>query len=96
MMAELTNTTRPRLAAKARLKLDKKTGRFLLLYPEAGLELNRTGAEILELCDGVRSLGEIAETLVKRYPDKPREAIEGEVRGFLKALTDRALLRTVE
>ena len=45
-------TAKPRLADKARLRLDPKTGETLLLYPEAGLKLNRTGTHVLERCTG--------------------------------------------
>ena len=38
---------RPRLAAKTKLRLDPKTGKYILLYPEKGLLLNPTGAAIL-------------------------------------------------
>ena len=38
---------RPTLAAKARLRKDVRSGRYLLLYPERGMELNATGVEIV-------------------------------------------------
>ena len=38
---------RPRLAPKARLRFDRKTERYLLLYPEKRLELNPTIARSL-------------------------------------------------
>jgi len=57
----------PRVAPKARLQWDDVRKRHVLLYPEGLVILNPTGAEILGLCDGVRSLAEIVATLEQRY-----------------------------
>lgn len=82
---------RPRLALKARLKSDGPSGRYLLLYPERGMELNSTGAQIVRLCNGERTVAEIIEMLVARHA-APRQRIEREVVAFLGALHARALL----
>lgn len=83
---------RPALAAKARLKKDAHSGRYLLLYPERGMELNATGVEIVRLCDGTATVSEIVGTLVRRYASTPPQVVESEVLTFLGALQDRALL----
>jgi pyrroloquinoline quinone biosynthesis protein D len=83
---------RPTLAAKARLRQDSKTGRYLLLYPERGMDLNATSVEILRLCNGEATVSEIVETLARRYASTPSSVIESEVLSFLTALHDRALL----
>ena len=57
----------PLVAAKARLQWDDVRKRHVLLYPEGLVILNPTGAEILELCDGVRSLADIVAALEQRY-----------------------------
>jgi pyrroloquinoline quinone biosynthesis protein D len=80
------------LAAKARLRKDSKSGRYLLLYPERGMELNATGTEILQMCTGEATVGEIIEALAQRHAPTPRSRIEQEVLAFLGALRDRALL----
>jgi coenzyme PQQ biosynthesis protein PqqD len=83
---------RPRLAAKARVRFDRLTQRFLLLYPEKGLELNPTAADIVQLCTGQHTLVEIADRLTEKYPKQPRESIERELQGFLAALAQRGLV----
>ena len=83
---------RPRLAAKARLRFDRKTEGYLLLYPEKGLQLNPTAADIAQLCTGEHTVGEIAERLAAKYSKQPRAAIEREMLGFLAALEERGLL----
>ena len=85
-------STRPRLAQKARLRSDGKSGRYILLYPERGMELNPTGAEILKLCTGERTVAEIVATLAARHAAAPPERIEREVLSFLEALHARALV----
>jgi coenzyme PQQ biosynthesis protein PqqD len=72
-------STRPRLTQKARLRRDAKSGRDMLLYPERGMELNATGAEILKLCTGERTVAEIVATLAARHAPAPPERIEREV-----------------
>jgi pyrroloquinoline quinone biosynthesis protein D len=85
---------RPKLAPKARLRVDPITGKTLLLYPERGLALNATGAEILGLCDGERRVAEIVDVLAQRHG--ANDALAGEVRAFLEELADRNLLRGLE
>jgi coenzyme PQQ biosynthesis protein PqqD len=83
---------RPMLAAKARLRKDAQSGRYLLLYPERGMELNATGVEIVRLCDGQATVSEIVERLVRRYAPTRSDVVESEVLSFLDALQARALL----
>jgi pyrroloquinoline quinone biosynthesis protein D len=59
--------TRPRLVTGARLRYDEVREEHLLLIPEGVVRLNPTAAEVLELCDGERSLDEIVEALAARY-----------------------------
>ena len=51
--------TRPRLVTGARLRYDEVREEHVLLVPEGAVHLNPTAAEVLELCDGVRSLDDI-------------------------------------
>lgn len=82
----------PKLAKKARLKLDRHTNKHMILYPERGLELNDTAAKIAAKCDGTRSIAAIAEELAKEHDGAPREAIEHDVVAFVSALRDKGLL----
>ncbi len=85
---------RPRLAPKVRLRLDRQTRRYLLLYPEKGMQLNPTAADIVQLCTGEHTVAEIVARLAEKYAPQPREVIEREVLSFLEALSARALVRT--
>ena len=75
---------RPRLVDGARLRYDDVREEHVLLVPEGAVRLNETAAQVLELCDGRRSLGEIAAALSQRYSgadvtDDVRELLGGMV-----------------
>ena len=58
---------RPRLVTGARLQYDDVRDEHLLLIPEGAVRLNASAAEVLELCDGERSLDDIVGALSQRY-----------------------------
>src|SRR6185369_15383931 len=87
--------SRPRLARTARLRFDRKTERWMLLFPEKGMALNATGADILRLCTGDPSLTEIAERLAVRY-GREAGAVERDVLDFLAAMAVRGLVEDGE
>jgi len=66
-MDDLDLKIRPALAARVRLREDPVTKQTVLLYPEGVLELNETAQAIVSLCDGVRTVGEIAAALAAEY-----------------------------
>ena len=90
----ITDDARPTLSPKARLRVDKKTGQKVLLYPEKGLLLNPTGARILELCDGERTVASIVDALMGEHVGAVRDTIAGEVTTFLQRLHDAGLVRS--
>ena len=92
----ISTESRPRLAAKARLRYDRRSERYLLLYPERGLVLNPTALDTLRLCTGELTVGAIIEQLVARYATQPREVIEREVLAFLGGMAERGLVEPVD
>ncbi|HXJ82548.1 MAG TPA: pyrroloquinoline quinone biosynthesis peptide chaperone PqqD [Candidatus Methylomirabilis sp.] len=83
-----------RLASKARLRFDKKSSRYMLLYPERGLVLNGTAADVLQRCTGERTVQSIVEELATRYGHEV-PAVEKEVMDFLRTMADRGLVQSV-
>ncbi len=79
----------PRVAPKARLQWDEVRSRHVLLYPEGLVALNATGAEILQLVDGGRTVTDIVATLRQRYGV---EGIERDVTAFLDGLAAKGLV----
>lgn len=88
MTSALRSTTRLRLARHARLRWDPVRERHVLLAPEGLLVLNHSGATILGLCDGQRTVDQITGELHSRY-DRP---VDDEVRQFLARLVARRWL----
>jgi pyrroloquinoline quinone biosynthesis protein D len=81
--------TRPRLVTGARLRYDEVREEHVLLVPEGVVRLNPTAAEVLELCDGDRSLDDIVGALSGRYEGAD---LRDDVRGLVDAMTQRGLV----
>ena len=86
-------SSRPRLAPKARLRFDRKTERYMLLYPERGLVLNATAAAVIERCTGERTVGSIVDELAQKYDEQTPAEVEREVMEFLRVMADRGLVQ---
>ncbi|MDD7964245.1 pyrroloquinoline quinone biosynthesis peptide chaperone PqqD [Actinomycetospora lemnae] len=78
-------TGRPRLARFVKMRYDKARERQVLLGPETVVVLNPTGADILGLCDGAHSVGDIVDELGRRYD----RVVDDEVTSFLERLASR-------
>jgi coenzyme PQQ biosynthesis protein PqqD len=90
----ITAESRPTLAAKARLRWDRQAERYMLLYPERGLVLNPTAADVVQLCTGEHTVGAIVDRLADKYAPQPRESIEREIVALLVRLANRGLIRS--
>jgi coenzyme PQQ biosynthesis protein PqqD len=88
----ITAGSRPRLASKARLRVDPRSGKHMLLYPERGLELTETAARIAKLCGKGLTVAAIVDALASQYADADHQRIEDEVMTFLRSLEERGLL----
>ena len=80
---------RPRLVDGARLQYDDVREEHMLLVPEGAVRLNETAAEVLELCDGRRSVAEIAAALAERYRGSD---VSGDVQELLGGLRESGLV----
>lgn len=84
----VTSSSRPFLALHVQLRFDPTRNQHVLLSPETVAVLNRTGADILELCDGQRTVAEIEAELRGRY----NRVVDDEVRAFLARLAAKRCL----
>ncbi|MHA6793586.1 pyrroloquinoline quinone biosynthesis peptide chaperone PqqD [Pseudonocardia bannensis] len=82
MSTSVPSSSRPRLARHVRLAFDRAREQHVLLRPESVLVLNGTGADILRLCDGQRTVAEIEQELRGRY----NRVVDDEVQHFLARL----------
>ena len=85
----LTATSVPVLWRLARLDFDPVRQQRVLLYPEGVVLLNDTGGAILELCDGHRSIEDVAAILKERY----HRDVTADVIDYLSRLTEKELVR---
>lgn len=81
----VSDVDRLRLARHVRLTFSEARQRHVLLLPETVVVLRGSGADILRLCDGRRTVAEIVAELGTRYRTVPGD----EVRGFLTRLVAR-------
>ena len=81
----LPDTARPRLGPHLRLRFDRSRGEHVLLGPESVIVLNRTGTDVVGLCDGSRTVAGIVDELRTRY----QRPVDDEVRDFLVRMAAR-------
>jgi pyrroloquinoline quinone biosynthesis protein D len=81
--------TRPRLVTGARLRYDEIREEHVLLIPEGAVRLNPTAAEVLELCDGARSLDDIVGAVSARYEGAD---VRDDVLELVDAMAQRGLV----
>lgn len=81
----------PKLASKARLRWDKIEQKHLLLYPERGLVLNKSGAAILAMCDGKHTVEMMAASFRGSHDADQAEILE-QIKQFLDEMRKKGLL----
>jgi pyrroloquinoline quinone biosynthesis protein D len=88
MDTSVASSSRPQLARHVRLAFDRTREQHVLLQPESVVVLNGTGADILGLCDGQRTVAEIVAELRARY----NRVVDDEVQHFLDRLVAKRCL----
>jgi pyrroloquinoline quinone biosynthesis protein D len=86
----IADDARPRLPRGVRLREDKVRDRWVLLAPERVVKVNPIAVEILKLCDGARSLGEIVAGLSERFNADPVR-VGVDVRTLLASLAEKRM-----
>ena len=87
----VAETSRPVLPRHARLKFDEVRQRWVILAPERVLAPDDIAVEILQLCDGARSVADMIDLLAAKYA-APRADIGGDVISMLQDLADKGFL----
>jgi pyrroloquinoline quinone biosynthesis protein D len=75
----------PALSRHVRMRFDRTREQYVLLGPESVIVLNSTGADILGLCDGRRTVSDVAAELRERYD----RVVDDEVTAFLARLVSK-------
>ena len=87
----VSETSRPVLPRHARLKFDETRQLWVILAPERVLAPDEIAVEILQLCDGVRSVERIIDQLAAKYT-ADRAAIGADGIAMLQDLADKGFL----
>jgi len=87
-------SSRPRLAPGCRLN-DKTQPSRILLMPEKALRLNGPSLEIVERCDGTRTVREIISELQTIYSKAEPQKVEEDILGYLARLHDSKALEFI-
>jgi pyrroloquinoline quinone biosynthesis protein D len=88
---DITEESRPVLARHAKLKFDEARQVWVILVPERVLAPDEIAVEILQLCDGVRNVGQITDMLAAKYI-ADREMIGADVIAMLRGLAEKGFL----
>ena len=87
----VAETSRPVLPRHVRLKFDEARQRWVILAPERVLAPDDIAVEILQLCDGQRSVARMIDLLAEKYVAE-RELIGADVIAMLQDLADKGFL----
>ena len=87
----IDESSRPALPRYARLQFDQTRDRWVLLVPERVMVPDETAVEVLQMCDGERSLADIIDSLAEKYA-ADRETISTDVVAMLRDLAERGFL----
>src|SRR6201991_965840 len=87
----VSETSRPKLPRHAKLRFDETRQVWVILAPERALAPDDIAVEVLHLCDGVRSVGDMIDSLAAKYA-APGEAIATAVIAILPDQADKGFL----
>ena len=87
----VSEASRPVLPRHAKLKFDETRQRWVILAPERVLAPDDVAVEVLQLCDGVRSVAAMIDLLAEKYT-ADRDAISTDVMAMLQDLADKGFL----
>jgi pyrroloquinoline quinone biosynthesis protein D len=87
----VSEASRPVLPRHAKLKFDETRQVWVILAPERVLAPDEIAVEVLQLCDGVRNVGQMVDQLAEKYAAE-RGAIATDVIAMLQDLADKGFL----
>ena len=84
--------TKPKLPSYLKLRHDAGRERWVLLAPERVLTPDQTAVAVLQLCDGERTVEEIAAKLAEEY-SAPVDVITADILDLLQGLADKGYVK---
>lgn len=89
-MPPLEDTSRPRLAAGCRWGGSEENR--VILFPEGAIQLQGTGRQVLERCDGQRTFGDIIAELQAQFTVADPAKIRTDIAQFLEQLQRKRIV----
>lgn len=93
MSVELSPTSIPTMNSLFRLQFETAQDSWVLLYPEGMVKLNQSAAEIMQRCDGQKSIADIVDELEKAFES---EVLISDVTGFVDVAIQQNWLKVSE
>ena len=84
--------TKPHMPSYLKLRHDAGRERWVLLAPERILTPDQTAVAVLQLCDGQRTVEDIAAKLAEEY-SAPVDVITNDVVDLLQGLADKGYIK---
>jgi pyrroloquinoline quinone biosynthesis protein D len=88
----ITAASKPAMPPYIKLRHDAGRNRWIILAPERLFDPDEIAVVVLKLCDGVRTVGDIADQLAKDY-NAPRADIEVDIISMLQDLADKGVVK---
>ena len=85
--------SKPALPRHIKLRHDAVRERWVLVGPERVFSPDAIAVAVLQLCDGMRTVDDIAGELAKTY-NAPREQILADIVSMLQELADKGVVTT--
>lgn len=83
--------SKPGLPRHVKLRHDKARNAWTILAPERIFTPDAIAVAVLQLCDGNRTVADIAATLAETYK-APKETIEADIISMLQTLADKGVV----
>ncbi len=84
--------SKPALPRHVKMRHDPARNRWIILAPERVFSPDPIAVAVLELCDGSRTVTEIAEELSRTY-SAPQDQILADVTSMLQELADKGVVK---
>jgi pyrroloquinoline quinone biosynthesis protein D len=88
----ITAASRPVMPPHIKMRHDAGRNRWLILAPERVFDPDEIAVGILKLCDGQRSVGDIAGLMAKEY-NAPAQEIEADIISMFQDLADKGVVK---
>jgi pyrroloquinoline quinone biosynthesis protein D len=88
----ITGDSRPALPKHIKMRHDAGRDRWIILAPERVFNPDETAVAVLKLCDGQRSVNDIAAILSQEY-QAPIEEITNDIVAMLQDLSDKGVVK---